>query len=906
MDLKSLNKTRTVVMDNNFYTGYRKNIVAPNEVLVSITIPYTSENQYFIAYKQARRRDDDIAIVNSAFWFDISQESKVITDCAMSFGGMAPTTVMALETMEFLKEKKWSAQTIEDACDILLKDLPLPPGVPGAMVRYRQSLTVSFLFKAYLTVSKLSDLTNIPSEFNSATQIFHKDPIESHQLFDIQAGNSEVQPVGKSVKHKSADKQATGEAVYIDDMPRFEDELYLAFVLSTKAHANIVNIDFSVAKEVSGVVDFLSAEDLPRERNEYHMIIKTDEISFAKDKVHCVGQTIAAVVAKDQVAAQRAAKLVKVTYEELPAIITIEEAIAAGSYHHWDGNRIKRGNIEEALAKSDHVIEGSMRTGAQEHFYLETNACIAVPTNEDGEMHVYASTQNPTETQMLVSHALGVPMHKVVCKVKRMGGGFGGKETRSVPVSMVCALAAAKTQKPVRVMLDRDEDMLMSGHRHPFMAKYKVGFSKEGKVKALDVDIYNNAGYTMDLSFSVMERALFHSDNSYNIETVDLRGHCCKTNLQSNTAFRGFGGPQGLMMAETWMDEISTLLKKDPLQIRELNMYRPEGDVTHFNQPLVNCTIRRCWEECKKQSDYSKQEEEVRKFNAKNRWKKRGISMVPVKFGIAFTAPHLNQSGALVQIYKDGSVLLTHGGTEMGQGLHTKMIQVASQVLRIPHYKVHISETGTDKVPNTSPTAASAGSDLNGMAVQNACETLYERLQPYREKYPDEKWETWVTKAYFDRISLSSTGFYATPNLGYNFKTNTGNAFNYFTFGVGCSVVEIDCLTGDHDVLRTDIVMDLGESLNPAIDIGQIEGAFVQGYGLFVMEQLVHSPQGQLWTRGPGAYKIPGFGDIPAKFNVSLLRGAPNPRAVFSSKAVGEPPLFLAASAFFAIKNAIR
>ena len=905
MDLMSHNKTRTVRMDENFYTGYRRNIVAHDEVLVSIKVPYTSENQYFNAFKQARRRDDDIAIVNSAFWFDLNEQSKTITDITMSFGGMAPTTVMALKTMQNLKGKQWTSKTIEEACEVLLEDLPLPPGVPGAMVRYRRSLTISFLFKAYLSVSKQSHLVEIPKEHESATHVFHKDPIQSNQIFDIRVGESDVKPVGKSIKHKSADKQATGEAVYIDDMPRFEDELYLGFVLSSKAHAKIVSIDFSAAKAVDGVIEFLSAEDLPDERNEFHMIIKTDEITFAKEKVHCVGQTIAAVIARDQVTAQKAAKLVKVVYEELPAIITIEEAIEANSYHQWDGTMIKRGNPIEAMKGCDHVLEGTMRTGAQEHFYLETNACIAVPTNEDGEMHVYASTQNPTETQMLVGHVLGVPMHKVVCRVKRMGGGFGGKESRSVPISMVCALAAEKTKRPVRVMLDRDEDMLMSGHRHPFMAKYKVGFTKEGKVKALDVDIYNNAGYTMDLSFSVMERSMFHSDNSYNIETVEIRGHCCKTNLQTNTAFRGFGGPQGLMMAETWMDEIAVTLKKDPLTIRELNMYK-EGDVTHFNQPLINCTLERCWSECKKQSEFAKQEEEIEKFNEQNRWKKRGIAMIPVKFGIAFTAPHLNQSGALVQIYKDGSVLLTHGGTEMGQGLHTKMIQVASQVLKIPHSKIHISETATDKVPNTSPTAASAGSDLNGMAVQNACETLMKRLQPYMERFPEEKWDTWINKAYFDRVSLSSAGYYFTPNLGYDFKSNSGNAFNYFTFGVGCSVVEIDCLTGDNNVLRTDIVMDLGESLNPAIDIGQIEGAFVQGYGLFVMEQLVHSPQGQLWTRGPGAYKIPGFGDIPSKFNVSLLRGAPNPRAVFSSKAVGEPPLFLAASAFFAIKDAIR
>eukprot|EP00095_Tigriopus_kingsejongensis_P011121 snap_masked-scaffold645_size120276-processed-gene-0.3 protein:Tk11121 transcript:snap_masked-scaffold645_size120276-processed-gene-0.3-mRNA-1 annotation:"xanthine dehydrogenase oxidase-like" len=808
---------RVVPLNEHFFTGYRRNIVDEQEILVSITIPFLAENQYFMAYKQARRRDDDIAIVNSAFYFDLDPVSKVVKHARMAFGGMAPTTVMPIKSMELCRGLAWDKTLVEKVSDQLLLDLPLPPGVPGSMVRFRRSLTLSFLMKAFLEISHESGLVPLLPEELSATHRFHAEPFRSHQFFELRQNGDE----------------------------------------------------------------------------------------WTKPKVECVGQIIGIVLAKDQAIAQRAAKLVKVEYEELKPIITIEEAINANSFHPWDNNTIINGDVAAALKASDHVLEGEMRTGAQEHFYLETQACVAIPVLEDGEMHVYSSTQNPTETQACVAGVLGVSMNKIVCHVRRMGGGFGGKETRSVPVAMACALAAQKLRRPIRVMLDRDEDMLMSGHRHPFLARYKVGFSQDGTIKALDLELYNNAGHTMDLSFSVMERAMLHSDNSYRIENVHIRGHVCKTHLPSNTAFRGFGGPQGMMIAENWMDRIALRLKMDPMELRFKNLYH-ERDSTYFNTLLQHCTLRKCWQECQETSQLLEQRLEVKRFNDSNRWKKQGIYMVPVKFGIAFASPHMNQGGALVQIYRDGSVLLTHGGTEMGQGLHTKMIQVASEVLGIPHTKVHLAETATDKVPNTSPTAASVGSDINGMAVFNACHTLKKRLEPFQKQSPQGKWEEWVHSAYFARISLSAVGFYATPDIGYDYQKNSGNPFYYYTYGVGCSRVEIDCLTGDHNVLRTDIVMDLGESLNPAIDIGQIEGAFVQGYGLFVMEQLIHSPSGNLLTRGPGAYKIPGFGDIPKEFNVSLLRGAPNPRAVFSSKAVGEPPLFLSASVFYAIKDAIR
>ncbi|KAK4037113.1 hypothetical protein OUZ56_029152 [Daphnia magna] len=627
-----------------------------------------------------------------------------------------------------------------------------------------------------------------------------------------------------------------------------------------------------------------------------------------RPRVTCCGQVIACVVADNLALAQRASRLVKVTYRPSagPTIITIQDAIDNNSFYEGHARQIIKGNVDAALPNAQHVLEGTFQMAGQEHFYLETQAVLVVPKGEDGELDVTCSTQNPSEVQQVVAEVLGLPANRVVCRVKRMGGGFGGKETRSAMLAAPAAVASFRLQRPVRCMLDRDEDMMITGTRHPFMARYKVGFDSTGKITALDVQLFSNGGNTMDLSRGIMERAVFHIDNAYQIDNLRCHGIVCRTNLPSNTAFRGFGGPQGMAVIENVMTDVATYLNMDPLAVRSLNLYR-EGDETHYNQRLEYCTLDRCWSECQALARTDQRRKEIDNFNRAHRFKKRGMALIPTKFGIAFTALFLNQAGALVHVYKDGSVLLTHGGTEMGQGLHTKMLQVASRSLNIPVDLIFISETSTDKVPNTSPTAASAGSDLNGMAVLNACQILMDRLVPIRKANPEGTWQQWIQDAYFQRISLSTTGFYKTPDIGYDFVTNKGTPFRYFTFGAACSVVEVDCLTGNHRVLRTDIVMDLGESLNPAIDIGQVEGGFVQGLGLFTLEEPLFSPSnGQVMTRGPSNYKIPSADDIPEEFNVSLLRGCPNPHAVYSSKAVGEPPLFLASSVFFAIKDAIH
>ncbi|EZA48988.1 Xanthine dehydrogenase [Ooceraea biroi] len=902
--------SRTIPMDHTFFIGYRRNVLFPEEVLVSIDIPFTKQTQYFIAYKQAKRRDDDIAIVNMALNVYFAPDTSVVQEAHIAFGGMAPTTILARQACQKMIGRKWDKTTLEEVYDSLLEELPLTDDAPGGMIKYRRSLTLSLFFKAFVHISKalsktVADVEALPKELESVSDCFHYKAPKSSQYFQVVPKNQEMQDlIGRPIVHSSALKQATGEAVYCDDMPRCAEELYLALVLSTRAHARILQVDPTKALSMKGVVSFFSSKDIAEDRRWVGPVFHDEEI-FISEEVTSQGQVVGAIVATNQMTAQTAARMVEIEYENIdPIIISIEDAIEHESFFPGCPRTIIKGDAEEAFAQASHVLEGEIRMGGQEHFYLETHATIAVPREED-ELEVFCSTQHPTEVQKLIAHVLNIHINRVNVRVKRIGGGFGGKESRAALLAVPVAFAAHRLQKPVRCMLDRDEDMMISGTRHPFLFKYKVGFNDDGLIEAVKIYIYNNAGYSHDLSASVLERAMFHCQNSYRIPVIEIYGYVCKTNLPSNTAFRGFGGPQGMFVAETIIRQIADYLKLDVVKLSELNLYR-EGDVTHYNQRLINCTLDHCWRQCLMSSQYNERIVEVQRYNRENRFKKKGLAVVPTMFGIAFTASFLNQAGALVHIYTDGSVLLSHSGVEMGQGLHIKMIQVASRELKVNPDKIYITETATDKVPNTSATAASCGSDLNGMAIMNACKEIMKRLQPIIDRNPEGKWEDWIREAYFQRISLSATGFYRTPEIGYSFETNSGNPFNYFTYGVACTEVEVDCLTGDHQVLRSDIVMDLGESLNPAIDIGQVEGAFVQGYGLFTLEEMVYSPTGILFSRGPGVYKLPGFTDIPQEFNVSLLKGASNPRAVYSSKAVGEPPLFLASSAFFAIKEAIK
>ncbi|KAL5336813.1 Molybdopterin-binding domain of aldehyde dehydrogenase-domain-containing protein [Aspergillus crustosus] len=902
---RSLEKEHEIPM-TQFFKGYRSTALPPDAIIASLRIPIAAESgEYLRAYKQSKRKDDDIAIVNAALRVSFTS-SNDITSVNLVFGGLAPLTVSARNAEEFLAGKKLTdPTTLEGAMSALEQDFNLKFGVPGGMATYRKSLALGFFYRFYhdvlsqLEIKKADVDDSVVAEIERAISTGHKDNEASAAY--------QQRVLGRAGPHVSALQQATGEAQYTDDIPVQKNELYGCLVLSTKAHAKLVSVDVEAALEVSGVADYVNHTDLPSPQANWWGAPNCDEVFFAVDQVNTAGQPIGMILATSAKAAEEGAKAVKVEYEDLPVILTIEEAIEAESFfEHF--RYIKSGDTEGAFKDADHVFEGVSRMGGQEHFYLETQACVAIPKPEHGEMEIWSGTQNPTETQSHVAQVTGVSANKIVSRVKRLGGGFGGKETRSVQLAGICATAAAKTRRPVRCMLNRDDDIATSGQRHPFYCRWKVGVSKEGKLLALDADVYANGGHTQDLSGAVVERSLSHIDNVYRIPNMYVRGRICKTNTVSNTAFRGFGGPQGLFFAESIISEVADHLDLQVEQLRILNMYEP-GDKTHFNQELQDWHVPLMYDQVLEESSYLERRIAVDEYNRTHKWSKRGLAIIPTKFGISFTALFLNQAGALVHIYHDGSIIVAHGGVEMGQGLHTKMTMIAAEALGVPQEDVFISETATNTVANTSSTAASASSDLNGYAIFNACEQLNERLKPYREKSPNATMKELAHAAYFDRVNLSAQGYYRTPDIGYVWGENKGQMFFYFTQGVTAAEVEIDTLTGDWTPLRADIKMDVGRTINPSIDYGQIEGAYVQGQGLFTTEEsLWHRGSGQIFTKGPGNYKIPGFRDIPQIFNVSLLKDVTweNLRTIQRSRGVGEPPLFMGSAAFFAIRDALK
>ncbi|KAJ7468729.1 Molybdopterin-binding domain of aldehyde dehydrogenase-domain-containing protein [Mycena latifolia] len=899
---------------SDFFTGYRRTTLPRDAVIVKIIVPLndTDDREVVRAYKQAKRRDDDIAIVTACFVMRVTSEGK-ISHVRLAYGGMAATVVSAVKTQAMLTGKPFTLKTLEEALDVLGTEIHLPFNVPGGMASYRKTLALSFFFKFWNTVGSELNLAQdaLPStvELEDITNIIHRQlSVGRHDNSDPYA--QEV--VGRQEPHLSGLLQATGAAVYVDDMPKVGNEVYGALVLSARAHAKLLSVDATAALAMEGVVSWVSHTDLPNERANWWGGTALDEVFFAVDEVVAHGQPIGMIVAQTKILAQKAARAVRVEYEDLPRIMTVEEAVDQGSFHPTYDRWIKRGKpIEEALAASDHVLEGKTRMGGQEHFYLETMTVLVVPKLENGEMEVYSSTQSLADAQRWVSVVTGVPRNRIVARAKRLGGGFGGKETRSSHLTAMAAVAAKKTRRPVRIMLDRQEDIMTTGQRHPCLANWRVGFSKEGKLQALSADFFCNAGHSIDISGGVSDRALAHLDNCYFIPNVDVHGRCCKTNTVSNTAFRGFGGPQGMLVAEHYMEAIAHKLNLDIDHVRQINLYK-EAEKTHYHQKVLDWHVPRLLSDCRQQSRYDERRAEVDRFNKEHKWRKRGIVLVPTKFGLAFGVKAMNQGSALVHVYMDGSVLVAHGGVEMGQGLYTKCCQIAAQELRVPLTDVFTSETATNTIPNAVPTAASAGSDLNGYAVFNACAEINKRLEPYRQKLgADATLAALAAAAWGDRVSLSATGHHATPTLGYewNNPNETGNLFHYFTQGACATEVEVDTLTGDHTVLRVDINMDVGKSLNPALDYGQCEGAFIQGQGLCTIEEslwLRHS--GAIFTTGPGAYKLPGFNDIPQIFNVSFLRDAewPNLGSIKASKGIGEPPLFLGCSVALAIRYALK
>ncbi|MDA0107910.1 xanthine dehydrogenase molybdopterin binding subunit [Vibrio sp. La 4.2.2] len=728
--------------------------------------------------------------------------------------------------------------------------------------------------------------------------------------------------VGKSVKHDSAPKQVTGEAVYIDDRLEFPNQLHVYALLSTQAHAKITKLDVSPCYEFDGVAIAITSKDVPGQLD-IGAILPGDPL-LADGVVEYYGQPVIAVAANDLETARKAAHAAIVEYEALPAILNVKEALAK-EHFVTESHQQKRGDSQKALAKAKHIIEGELEIGGQEHFYLETQVSSVMPT-EDGGMIVYTSTQNPTEVQKLVSEVLGVAMHKVVIDMRRMGGGFGGKETQAAGPACMAAVIAHLTGRPTKMRLLRNEDMTMTGKRHPFYNQYKIGFNDDGVIEGAEIIVAGNCGYSPDLSSSIVDRAMFHSDNAYYLGDATVTGHRCKTNTASNTAYRGFGGPQGMMTIEHIMDEIARYLKKDPLEVRKANYYGEEGrDVTHYYQTVEDNFLPEITEQLEQSSDYHARRKEIAEFNRNSPILKKGLSITPVKFGISFTATFLNQAGALIHIYTDGSIHLNHGGTEMGQGLNIKVAQIVAEEFQVDVDRIQITATNTDKVPNTSPTAASSGADLNGKAAQNAAITIKQRLIEFASSHfkvtPEEvifkngmvqireeimTFADFAQLAWMNQISLSSTGFYRTPKIYYDHEKARGRPFYYFAYGASCSEVIIDTLTGEYKILRVDILHDVGASLNPAIDIGQVEGGFVQGVGWLTTEELVWNEQGRLMTNGPASYKIPAIADMPIDFRTHLLENRSNPEdTVFNSKAVGEPPFMLGMSVWSALKDAI-
>ncbi len=730
--------------------------------------------------------------------------------------------------------------------------------------------------------------------------------------------------VGKSLPHDSGELHVTGRAQYVDDIPTPANCLHLAFGLSDTARGVITRADLSGVRGAPGVVAVLKPVDLPGVNDV--SAAAHDEPLLAMGEVFYHGQPLFLVAAESHLAARRAARLGKITISPRPAILTIDEALEAGSYFEGGPVIWESGEAASAIEAAPHRLEGEIEIGGQEHFYLEGQAALALP-GDDGSMLIHSSTQHPSEIQHKAAEALGVAMHKVRVQTRRMGGGFGGKESQGNALAVACAVAAAHTGRPCKMRYDRDDDMVITGKRHDFRIRYRVGYDDDGRLLGVDFIHHVRCGWAADLSAPVADRAMLHAANAYAIPALRIESHRLKTNTASATAFRGFGGPQGMLGIERVMDHVAHALGKDGAEIRTANYHSADAKApsrTHYRQKVEDFALHDITPALLERADYRARKQAVAEWNAQNPVLKRGLGFNPVMFGISFTLTHLNQAGALVHIYRDGSVHLNHGGTEMGQGLNQKVAQVAAQVLGVKLADVHITATDTDKVPNTSATAASSGSDLNAMAVRAACDKLKKRLT----RYIAHIWEVKPAQLHFEdamvragrhamafgeaarlayeaRISLSAAGFYRTPKLSWDRSAGRGRPFFYFAYGTALSEVVVDTLTGEYRILRTDLLHDAGASLNPALDIGQIEGAYVQGAGWLTTEELVWDDSGRLLSHAPSTYKIPACGDRPELFNVTLWEGENRENTIFRSKAVGEPPFMLGISAFLALSDAV-
>jgi xanthine dehydrogenase molybdopterin binding subunit/xanthine dehydrogenase small subunit len=918
---------RTLPIDE-FFVSYRKSALRPGEILKTIIVPRCSQQDITRKcawYKVSKRREMDISTVAACFRVDLGLDG-MVRHSRLAYGGVAAIPVRARKTEQALLGKQWCAETVRKVLPMLQGEFTPITDVRGS-AEYRRALITGLFEKFFFEVG------DVALEHASLSVVGRAVLCEPSSLQASSSGLNGAQgtahPTTDPPPHESAHKHVTGEAVYTDDQPAGALEVWP--VCSPHAHARIMSRTATAARAMPGIRAVLLAEDVPGENNVGG--VKHDEILLANKEVSFHGQIVALVVGESLEACRAAAEKVVVEYEPLPPILTLEQALAARRFHNAP-NFIRRGKVGAALADSPMTLTGVFELQGQEHFYLETQAAWAKP-GEDGAIFVSSATQHPSEVQSVVSHLLCVPSNKVIVRSLRMGGGFGGKETQAATPAALAALAAHYTGQSVRVRWNRDQDMMLTGHRHPFLARFKVGFDAEGRLLAARVHLYSNGGWAMDLSQAVTDRALFHLDNAYYIPAVEFRGQVARTNLSSNTAFRGFGGPQGMVVIEEVLDRIARRVGLPPEVVRERNLYHGKGqtNTTPYGLEIRDNRVQSIWHELKQSSDFARRRETLAQWNAAHSHRKRGLAMTPVKFGISFTVTHLNQAGALVLVYQDGTVQVNHAGTEMGQGLHTNITAIAARELGIRPEHVRVMPTSTDKVPNTSATAASCGNDLNGAAVKNACEIIRARLAPVAARLLKEEhgraaaanklvfadglvcdsrrprttvgFAKVVREAYMERISLSATGFYATPGIHWDRVAGRGNPFHYFACGASVSEVEVDGFTGMTRVLRTDILHDVGDSINESVNRGQVEGGFVQGMGWLTTEELKWDEQGRLLTHSPDTYKIPAVGDMPQAFNVTLLKNSAQKGVVYGSKAVGEPPFMLAISVREAIRDAV-
>ena len=920
LDLHGPNGIRSVPV-GEFFTGYRRTVLAPDELIARIVVPLPKPGEHLRLYKISKRKEMDISTFRAAIRVGVA--GGTIETAALALAGVSAKVIRLPVTEAYVVGRPFVEATFREAGRRARAEIEPISDVRGSR-DFRLILAENVLLKFYDDCSgtdcAVSD--GMPAFVNANGR--HAEALSP-------TDSAPPSLLGASLPHESARAHAVGEAVYLDDIPPVRGELLVDFVGSPLAHGRITGIDTTAAAGIEGLAAVLTAGDIPGART-FGPVFHDEEV-LAWETCHHIGQPVVLLAAESRAALNQAKRAVRISLEPLPAVLTIDDAIAGGQFL-GPTRRIARGDAASALASADHTLSGEFRMGGQEHFYLEPQAARADP-GEGGQIVVQSSTQNPSEVQSVVARVLGLRQNAVVCECRRMGGGFGGKESQAAHPAILAALVAAKTGRAARIVYARDQDMQVTGKRHPYVARYRVGFTSEGVITALEMDLFSDGGCAFDLSLAVMERSMLHAENAYFLPNIAIRGTVCRTNLPSNTAFRGFGGPQGIAAIENVIEEVATRLELDPWDVRRRNLYGSDGrNVTPYGQVVANNTLPEVLDRLAESSDYHRRRAAVMAFNASSRTQLKGVALTPVKFGISFTRRTLNQANALVNIYLDGTIQVSTGGTEMGQGLNTKIQQIVADVFGLPIESVQVMPTSTEKNNNTSPTAASASTDLNGAAALRACEVLRQRLaevaarhlssppdgiaastehvvfahaavHDVRRSGPRLGFAELVRLAYEERVDLGARGFYATAGVDFNRETGRGNPFLYFTNGAAVSEVLIDRLTGTVRVTRVDILMDLGRPINPAIERGQVIGGFVQGLGWATTEELRYSATGALLTCSPSNYKIPAVTDVPPDFRVALLERE-NPVNIHGSKAVGEPPFVLGISVWAAVKDALR